>query len=233
MLFDLRGRGRRRTVKIVYVALAFLMGGGLVFFGIGGSVSGGLVDAITERQGGSDDGTQRAVQRERDAAVKTRANPTAAPAWAALARARFQAAGVGANFDPNTNEYTAGGKAKLASASQAWEKYLALNPKAPDDRVAGLMVQAYSPIGLNRPEDAVRAQEIITEVRPKAATFAQLAIYSYQAGQTRKGDLASRKALELSDPAERNTLKSTLDQAKQQSAVSEAQAQPSATPAGQ
>ena len=30
MLFDLRGRGRRRTVKIVYITLAFLMVGGLV-----------------------------------------------------------------------------------------------------------------------------------------------------------------------------------------------------------
>ena len=34
MLFDLRGRGRRRTVKIVYITLALLMGGGLVLFGI-------------------------------------------------------------------------------------------------------------------------------------------------------------------------------------------------------
>ena len=30
MLFDLRGSGRRRVVKIVYITLAFLMGGGLV-----------------------------------------------------------------------------------------------------------------------------------------------------------------------------------------------------------
>ncbi len=47
MLFDLRGSGRRRTVKIVYITLAFLMGGGLVLFGIGGDVSGGLFDAFT------------------------------------------------------------------------------------------------------------------------------------------------------------------------------------------
>jgi hypothetical protein len=55
MLFDLRGRGRRRTVQIIYLSLALLMGGGLVLFGIGGATSGGLVDAI---QGGS--GTQSA-----------------------------------------------------------------------------------------------------------------------------------------------------------------------------
>jgi len=46
MLFDLRGRGRRRTVQAVYLGLAILMGGGLVLFGVGGNVSGGLLDAI-------------------------------------------------------------------------------------------------------------------------------------------------------------------------------------------
>ena len=51
MLFDLRGRGRRRTVKFVYITLAVLMGGGLVLFGIGGggATQGGLVDAITSQ----------------------------------------------------------------------------------------------------------------------------------------------------------------------------------------
>src|ERR671915_171085 len=112
MLFDLRGRGRRRTVKIVYITLAFLMGGGLVFFGIGGDVSGGLVDAITER-GGGDTGTERFTQRERAAARRAQANPRDAAAWADLARARVQIAGVGENFDPNTNTYTESGRAKL------------------------------------------------------------------------------------------------------------------------
>ena len=46
MLFDLRGRGRRRSVQTIYVALAVLMGGGLIFFGIGGSVSGGLAGEV-------------------------------------------------------------------------------------------------------------------------------------------------------------------------------------------
>ena len=45
MLFDLRGR-RRRVVQATYLMLALLMGGGLVLFGIGGDVSGGLLDAF-------------------------------------------------------------------------------------------------------------------------------------------------------------------------------------------
>ena len=34
MLFDLRASGRRRVVKVVYVFLAVLIGGGLVLFGV-------------------------------------------------------------------------------------------------------------------------------------------------------------------------------------------------------
>jgi hypothetical protein len=227
MLFDLRGAGRRRTVKVIYILLAFLMGGGLVLFGIGGSVSGGLIDAITERSGGGDNGTDRFRKAEKAALVKTQANPQDAAAWAALARARFQVAGQGENFDPAKGTFTNAGTAKLQAAGQAWDRYLALNPKKPDDRVASLMVQAYG--ALNKPDKAAQAQEVITQARPTASTFTQLAIFAYQAGQTRKGDLAKNKALELTDPDMRAALKGQLDQAKQ-SATSSAAAQPSATP---
>jgi hypothetical protein len=227
MLFDLRGAGRRRTVKVIYILLAFLMGGGLVLFGIGGSVSGGLIDAITERSGGGDNSTDRFRKDEKAALVRTRANPQDAAAWAALARARFQVAGQGENFDPAKGTFTNAGTAKLQAAGQAWDRYLALNPKKPDDRVASLMVQAYG--ALNKPDKAAQAQEVITQARPTASTFTQLAIFAYQAGQTRKGDLAKNKALELTDPDMRQALKGQLEQAKQ-SATSSAAAQPSATP---
>jgi hypothetical protein len=211
LLFDLRGTGRRRTVKVVYITLALLMGGGLVLFGIGGEVSGGLVDAITERSGG-DDGSARFAKQEKDALAKTRANPEDAAAWAALARARFQLAGQGENFDAEKGAFTASGAAKLRGAEQAWDRHLALNPDKPDDRVASLMVQVFG--ALNKPDKAARAQEVITDARPTAATFTQLAVFAYQAGQTRKGDLARDKALELTEPDMREALKGRLEQAK-------------------
>jgi hypothetical protein len=228
MLFDLRGSGRRRTVKIVYITLAFLMGGGLVLFGIGGGggISGGLVDAITGTTGGGDTSGDRFRKQEAAALAKTKANPQDAPAWAALARARFQLAGAGENFDAAKSTFTKKGVATLTSAGDAWERYLALNPKKPDDRVASLMVQAYG--ALNKPDKAAEAQEVITDARPTAATFTQLAIFAYQAGQTRKGDLAKNKALELTDPDMRQALKGQLDSAKQ--SAQSAAAQPSATP---
>jgi hypothetical protein len=227
MLFDLRGAGRRRIVKTVYITLALLMGGGLVLFGIGGEVSGGLVDAITERDGGSD-GSDRFRDQEKAALAKTKANPQDAAAWAALARARFQLAGVGENFDPAKGTFSKAGTAKLNAAGDAWERYLALEPKKPDDRVASLMVQAFG--ALNEPAKAATAQEVITDARPTASTFTQLAIFAYQAGQTRKGDLAKDKALELTDPDMREALKGQLETAKQQAAGAAAAAEPSATP---
>ena len=226
MLFDLRGAGRRRTVKVVYITLAFLMGGGLVLFGIGGDVSGGLVDAITERGGGGDDGSDRFRKQEAAALKRTESNPQDAPAWAALARARFQIAGLGENFDPEKATFTKSGRAKLVSAEEAWDRYLALDPPKPDDRVASLMVQAFG--ALNKPDKAAQAQEVITEARPTASTFSQLAIFAYQAGQTRKGDLAKDKALELTEPDMREALKGQLESAKQ--SATQAAAQPSATP---
>lgn len=224
MLFDLRSAGRRRFIKIVYVTLAVLMGGGLVLFGIGGEVSGGVVDAITGSSGRGDDGSERFREREQTALAATRAKPADPAAWAELARARFQLAGVGDNFDSETSTFTAEGKAKLRQSTDAWKKHVELADK-PDDRLAASMAQAY--LELDQPGEAASAQEVITEARPKAGAFAQLAAYAYAAGQTRKGDLARDRALELTDPDTRDDLKQQLDAAKAQAAQAGA-----ATPSG-
>jgi hypothetical protein len=233
MLFDLRGSGRRTTVKAVYLTLALLMGGGLVLFGIGGDVSGGLVDALTENNGGTTSSDSTFRNRADRATREAQANPQDPAAWAEVARTRYQYASAGEFLDRNTGQFTAQGKAQLQQAATAWERHLELAKNKPDDRVATLMVQAYSQGGLNEPEKAVQAQEIITEVRPKDSTFATLAVLAYQAGQTRKGDLATKEALSLADADDRNTLKSELEQAKQQSVASQIQdatESPTATP---
>ena len=185
MLFDLRGSGRRTTVKVVYLTLALLMGGGLVFFGIGGDVSGGLVDALTNRGSTGSVGTDRFRDRAAEAERRAQANPDDPAAWAALARARFQLASASEFLDPQTGQFTDEGKTYLRAAGEAWERHLALDPAQPDDGVASLMVQTFSQAALNEPEKAVRAQEIITEERPAARPFASRAVLAYQAGQNR------------------------------------------------
>jgi hypothetical protein len=233
MLFDLRGAGRRNTVKAVYLSLALLMGGGLVFFGIGGDVSGGLVDALTDRSAATDTSTDAYRKRAREAEAKARANPQDDAAWAAAARARYQLASAPDFFDPAQRAFTEQGKEQLRLATAAWEKHLALDPDPPDDSVAGMMVQAYSSVGLNELPKAVAAQEVITEERPKSRTFGTLAVLAYQAGQTRKGDLATKQALALADPADREGLKAELEAQKQNSVTQQLQdatAAPTATP---
>jgi hypothetical protein len=232
MLFDLRGSGRRNTVKIVYITLALLMGGGLILFGIGGSVSGGLVDAITQQNKTATTGSEEFRKRAQEAQVKAEASPQDAALWADAARARYQLALSGEFFDESKQVFTDAGKGQLQIAAADWEKHLALDPKQPNDSVAGLMVQVYGPSGLNEPAKAVSAQEVVTEARPKSRTFANLAVLAYQAGQIRKGDLARGKALELADSAERETLKSEIDQAKQAAVASQAATStPTPTPA--
>jgi len=223
MLFDLRGRGRRNTVKIIYVFLAILMGGGLVLFGIGGATSGGLVDAITGSSGGGDSSEKRFEKQEKAAEAKVKANPKDEAAYIALIRARVHLAGTGDRYDANANTYTDAGKAQLRKAVTTWNQYQALNPKPSDEqaRVASQMVQAFA--SLNDLSGATGAQEIVAESRNTAGTYSQLAVLAYQAGQTRKGDLAGKKALALTDKDLRSSLKSQLDQAKSQAAAAAVQ----------
>ena len=227
MLFDLRGSGRRRVVKVVYVTLALLMGGGLVLFGIGGSgaLSGGLVDAITESEGGGD-GTDRLRDLEERATAAARANPDDAALWAAAARARFNLASAEAN--PSTGEFSEEGQAQLQAASRAWEEHLELAGDKPDSRVASLMVQAYSTLG--EFDKAATAQEVIALDRESVGAYTQLAVLAYQANQLRKGDLAKDKAIELTEPDMREALKGQLEAARAQAAPQSAEGGPAATP---
>src|SRR3954465_12359162 len=144
MLFDLRGRGRRRAVRIIYLGLAILMGGGLVLFGIGGAGGGGLVrvgsggaarggllDAIQGNSGSVN--ANDVFQKRVDALEKrTQANPRDAAAWNELASLHFSVAGTGENYDQNQRLYTTKGKAELRQSAAAWKRYLALDPPKPD-----------------------------------------------------------------------------------------------------
>jgi hypothetical protein len=218
MLFDLRSRGRRRTVQGIYLMLAVLMGGGLVFWGIGsGGVGGGLFDAIGLGGGSKGRSAGNPLEKiEQQAERQVRTHPADPKGWAALAKARYQLAGQGENYDQNTGKFTATGRRELARAAQAWNRHLAVADGHPDADVARLMVQAYGPFGLNQPREGVRAAEIVAEAQPTAQTYYQLAVYAYAAGQTRKGDLAARKAVQLAPPDQRAAVKAQVDAAKQQ-----------------
>jgi tetratricopeptide (TPR) repeat protein len=217
MLFDLRGRGRRRTVQAIYLGLAILMGGGLVLFGIGGATNGGLIDAI--QGNGSTTASSDTFPKRADALEKrTQVNPRDARAWAVLADARFQLATAGANYDQTNGVYTAKGKAALRSAAAAWQRHLALSPEKPNTRVANEMVQAYGATGLRNYGEAVKALEFVIDATPKPTyqTYAQLAVLAHGAKQTRKEKLSTQKALELAPKSQRKTIGDQIKAAEQQ-----------------
>jgi len=233
MLFDLRSGARRRTVKVVYLGLALLMFVGFVGFSIGSSgLSGGIVDAITgngSSGGGDNAAVDRLTSQVQSANAKARTTPSDPAAWSALALARVRLANVGDNFDSATGNYTAAGRRQLSAAGAAWDKYLALNPPKPDERLARQMAQAFLSVG--NTDKAVSAQEVVTQADPTQQTFSNLAIFAYQAGQTRKGDLAAGKAVDLAPKADQKDLKTQLDSAKTQALTQQLQqAAPSATP---
>ncbi|CAN5182357.1 hypothetical protein BH20ACT16_BH20ACT16_00200 [soil metagenome] len=229
MLFDLRGRGSRRTVQAIYLSLAILLGGGLVLFGIGSDQSGGLVDALSGENGGGS--ATDSLDKQIDAQLaKTRADPKDAAAWAQLAVVRFRRAGI---TGQQGGVYSDDGKRRLGLAAAAWERHLALERKQPNVRAANLMVQAYGAQGLNELDKAVGAKQIVTSAErpPSSNLYAQLAVLAYQAGDNRTGDLASNRAVDLAPKADRKELRSTLDILKQQAAAESAR-QATTTPAG-
>src|SRR3954447_10014822 len=217
MLFDLRGRGRRRTVQVIYLSLAILMGGGLVLFGIGGATSGGLIDAI-QGNSGTTSGTDTFQKRVDALEKRTQANPQDKAAWAQLAGLRFQLAGSGANYDQTTGAYTAKGKAILLQAAAAWQRHLSLAGEKPDRTVANQMVQAYGVTGLRNYAEAVKALEFVIDATPNATfqQYAQLAVLAHGAKQTRKATLSADKAVSLAPKDQRKTLQTQIKTAQQQ-----------------
>jgi hypothetical protein len=233
MLFDLRSGARRRTVKIVYLGLALLMFVGFVGFGIGSSgLSGSIGDLIRDQStggGGDNAAVDRLNTQVANASAKTKTAPSDPAAWAALAQARIRLAAVGDNFDPQSSDYTAAGRRQLTAAGAAWDKYMSLNPKTPDERLARQMTQAF--VSLADYDKATAAQEAVTEVDATEQTFSNLALLAYQAGQTRKGDLAAKKAVDLAPADKKKDLKTQLDSAKTQALQQQIQQiQPTPTP---
>jgi hypothetical protein len=224
MLFDLRGRGRHRTVQIVYATLAILMAAGLILFGVGSGLAGGLIDALNGSGGSSNSGNSALSKQVDTLQKRAQREPQNADNWSRLARAKFQlAAGT---IDQNTGQYSADGRKDLAAAGVAWDRYLALNPPKPDPVTAALMVQVF--IQLNQAAKAADAQEIVTGARPNRNAYLALAKLAYAAGQTRKGDLAAQKALAETPKDLRASVKAQLDQAKKQGAAGAGQ-QPAPT----
>lgn len=211
MLFDLRSRGRRRTVQGVYLALALIMVVGLIGVGVGtGNGIGGLLNAFSNNGSGNNQ-NQVASQQERSALKAVKAHPNSPAAWAQLVQARWSAAGGANNFNATTGIFTASGKRELTRATQAWQSYLKLTNR-PDPNLAILAARAYAATG--NYGAAAGAWEIETKANNDAKGYECLAASAFAAGQTDKGNLALNKALSMSPKSQRATLKAAVSAAK-------------------
>jgi hypothetical protein len=208
MLFDLRGRGRRRTVRVVYTGLALLIGVGLVGFGIGGGFGGGgLLTAANNSEGSNAASFASQIKKY---TKQTQQQPQNLSAWENLTKALLHEAGSEA-YVTSAGVVTAKGKQLFRRAADSWTHYISLNPAKPNAELAQLMETVYGEAGLNEPAKAVEILQIAVVARPTdAALYAALAEYAYKAKNPRVGDLAAAKAVALAPAADRTRVKNEL-----------------------
>jgi len=212
LLFDLKGK-RKRLVQVVYVILAILFGGGLVLFGVGGNVSGGLIDAFRGNGGGDVDNSAFTDVVDRAEARAAR-NPDDPEAWIAVVRAQFNLASSPAGSDAETGQLTDRGQQAVIEVTQAWERYERLKPKEIDASGASFAALAFG--ALQDYDKAVEIQEKANEARPSPNGYFQLADFAYRADQVDKGDEAAREAVRRSPSDQRNTVRSLISDLKKQ-----------------
>jgi len=218
MLFDLRGRGRRRTVQVIYVGLALLFGIGFIGFGVGvGSGGGGILNALTGESGAPKASFAGQVKKYQKLVAE---QPKSLSAWEGLINAQLHEAG-GESSTSSSGKLTSQGKELYSAAAQSWNSYMALSPPNPNPKLAKEMLRVFDEEGLNQPASAVQVLQIVVASEPQsAALFGQLAEYAYKAHNDRQGDLAAEKAVGLAPASERTRLKKELAELKKSSASS-------------
>ena len=208
MLFDLRGR-RRRAVQATYLMLALLMGGGLVLFGIGGDVSGGLLDAFTG--GGGSSGNEALEKRIDNQKERLQANPRNEVVLQNLVRDYYSLAT--SQRESGSTGFPADAKDDLRQAGVYWQRYVEAADK-PNPDTAGYALQVYDVSALNRPKDAQQAAAILAEAANDSASYLRLVSYAARAGDKRTADLATQKAVELAPKAQRKLIKQQAEALK-------------------
>lgn len=206
MLFDLRGK-RRRAVQVTYATLAVLMGGGLVLFGIGGDVSGGLIDALGGNSSG-DSGNEQLEKRIDQQEERLKTSPQNEAVLANLVRLNYQAAV--AQSDDGTIPDDA--KDELRKAGQYWERYVAATDNDPDPDLAQYALNIYDTSGLNKPDKAKEAVRVLAAEANDAQTYLLLVQYAAAAGDTRTAKLAAQKAIDLAPKGQRKEVEETAEQ---------------------
>jgi hypothetical protein len=208
MLFDLRGR-RRRAVQATYLTLALLMGGGLVFFGIGGDVSGGLFDAFSDSRSSGDDGNSQLEERIDRNEERLATSPQNEAVLAALVRDYFGLAS--SNLESGTTQFPEDSRDELRKAGAYWGRYVEASDK-PSASLASVAVQIYDPGGLSQPKEAQEAMEIVAARQNNFEAYLALVQRATAAGDKRTAQLAGQKAVDLAPKDLRKQVEQQVEQ---------------------
>jgi hypothetical protein len=207
MLFDLRGR-RRRVVQVTYLMLALLLGGGLVLFGVGGDVSGGLLDAF--KGGGGSSGDSALNDKIEKQEERLQANPRNEVLLQSLVRDYYakatQTRESGSAFPPDAKD-------DLRKAGAYWTRY-ADAAENPNPTTASYALQIYDVAALNKPKEAQKAASILAQEANDSPSYLRLVSYAARAGDTRTADLAGQKAVDLAPKAQKKLVEKQVEALK-------------------
>jgi hypothetical protein len=207
MLFDLRGR-RRRAVQVTYLMLALLMGGGLVLFGVGGDVSGGLLDAF--KGGGGSSGDSALQDRIEKQEKRLETTPRNEALLQSLIRDYYskatQARQSGTAFPPDAKD-------DLRHAGTYWNRYVVVADK-PNTATAAYALQIYDVGALNKPKEAEKAAQQLAQAANDTPSYLRLVAYAARAKDSRTADLAAQKAVDLAPKAQKKLVKKQAEALK-------------------
>lgn len=212
MLFDLRSPHRRRVIKVVYVFLAVLIGGGLIFFGVGnGSNFGGLLTAAGNGGGGSATGSLQYTRALAKAEKLAKASPNNAQLWLKTGEAAYAVATLPSNYDASLG-FTATGHVALNKLRTAWVNYLNAAPSNPSFAFAQEVVAGFGapPRGVGDYRTDESAQEILAQDQPSSVTYEYLAYYAWLSGAVTTGNDAAIKAAKLASKSSAKQVYTTL-----------------------
>ncbi|MFM8526889.1 MAG: hypothetical protein ACKOBH_02035 [bacterium] len=233
MLFDLQSPGRRAAIKVIYSTLAILLGGGLLFFGIGSDATGGLLDALGLRDSEQDSSEIYAKEiQTAQAALKT--NPDNEAARLDLVSLDIQRGNQQLEVDSQTGQSTATPEASTSYnlAADQWDLYLKGNPKKPDSGLAlqlansfFLMAQSSSTAADARidVENAAEAQEVAVDQNPTVGNLNNLAVYLFYAGDFAAAQRTVSQALAKAPAGDRKELSKQFDQVEKSAKAFEKQ----------
>ncbi|MBA2241089.1 MAG: hypothetical protein H0W09_07605 [Solirubrobacterales bacterium] len=216
MLFDLRSGKRRRVVQVVFSFLALIFAVGFIGFGIGGDVS---IDPAELFGGGSGEASSTYDEQIENAEQALAEDPEDERALLNLAEYRYLAGRESIGFDEETGqtEVTDEARSEIDQALDAWETYLASDPKKPDVSTADQMVQAYFLIGDFG--GAAAAQEVIADQDDSVQNLYSLAYYRLADLDLAAGRKAADEAIAAASGSERKQLEKALGQLETQVAA--------------